>query len=50
MTNGPVEPRADLRVSANELRQYFIALVGEGFTEKQALQIVGAILSNIEQP
>jgi hypothetical protein len=45
MTNGPIEPAADLRQLANTLRQTFLALVQEGFTEQQALTIIGQILA-----
>jgi hypothetical protein len=44
-TGGPVEPSADLRTAAKELRGMFLALTAEGFTEPQALVIVGQILS-----
>lgn len=40
-----MEPSADLRQTANHLRQTFVALVQEGFTEQQALVIIGQILS-----
>lgn len=44
----PIEPSADLRNAANFLRQMFTALINEGFTEQQALTIVGqAIQANI---
>lgn len=45
MSNGPIEPAADLRQLANALRQTFLALVQEGFTEQQALVIIGQILA-----
>jgi len=45
MSNGPIEPAADLREMANILRQYFIALTQEGFTEHQALQIIGTTIA-----
>ncbi len=41
-----VEPSADLRQLASALRQTFIALTMEGFTEQQALTIVGQILAS----
>jgi hypothetical protein len=43
--NGPIEPSADLRQAASALRQMFIALLAEGFDERQALVIVGQILA-----
>jgi hypothetical protein len=45
MNNGPIEPAADLRQIANTVRQMFVALTQEGFTEHQALTIVGQILA-----
>lgn len=43
--NAPQEPSADLRTTANMLRQTFVALTNEGFTERQALVIIGQILA-----
>jgi hypothetical protein len=45
MSNGPVEPTADLRQLANILRQTYLALVQEGFTAQEALVIIGQILA-----
>jgi hypothetical protein len=45
MTNGPIEPNADIRVFAKTMQQMFVALVQEGFTERQALIIIGQILA-----
>jgi hypothetical protein len=45
MTNGPIEPAADLRTMANMIRQAFLALLQEGFTEHQALVIVGQLVT-----
>lgn len=45
MSNGPMEPSADLRASANQLRQMFVALTTEGFTSNEALVIIGTILA-----
>lgn len=39
------EPSADLRQLASTMRQTFVALTDEGFTEQQALQIIGALLA-----
>jgi hypothetical protein len=41
MSNGPIEPNADMRMLANALRQMFLALIQEGFNEHQAMQIIG---------
>ncbi len=45
MNNGPIEPSADLRELANTLRQTYVALTQEGFTEEQALFIIGQIIA-----
>lgn len=50
MPNGPIEPSADIRVAAHAVRQIYLALVTEGFTEQQALTIVGQILAAQKQP
>lgn len=42
--NGPVEPSAEARIGAANLRQTFLALVAEDFTEQQALVIIGQML------
>ncbi|MCX5066664.1 hypothetical protein OOJ91_12320 [Micromonospora lupini] len=41
----PVEPSADLRQFASGVRQMFVALVNEGFTERQALAVIGTALA-----
>ncbi len=41
----PIEPSADLRQMASATHQIYIALTNEGFTEQQALIIVGQIIS-----
>lgn len=38
---GPVEPSADMRTGAKAMREMFLALIAEGFTERQALAIIG---------
>lgn len=43
-SNGPIEPSADLRIGAAQLRQTFLALIAEDFTETQALAIIGQII------
>ena len=35
------EPSAEWRVFASNMRQMFVALMKEGFTERQALAIIG---------
>jgi hypothetical protein len=44
--NGPIEPKAELREMASTLRQMYLALVYEGFTESEALAIIGQILAS----
>lgn len=44
MGNGPVEPSADMRSMAKTVRDAYLALVQEGFTEKQALQITTELM------
>jgi hypothetical protein len=43
--NGPIEPPADMRAAAKQLRSLFISLTNEDFTEQQALVIIGQILA-----
>lgn len=46
-----VEPAADLRLMASMLRQTYLALVREGFTEQQSLTVIGQmILANRPTP
>ena len=45
MTNGPIEPSADVRQAAHAIRQIYLALRHEDFTDQQALVIVGQILA-----
>ena len=43
--NAPQEPSADIRQAASAIRQIFVALMMEGFDERQALVIVGQVLA-----
>lgn len=45
MSNGPIEPAADAREVARAVHQQFVALTQEGFTEHQALVIIGQMIS-----
>ena len=45
MTGGPTEPNADMRVLATTLWQMFVALTQEGFSEQQALVVIGQMLA-----
>jgi hypothetical protein len=40
----PTEPSADIRQAASAMWQMYVALTGEGFSESQALTIVGYAL------
>lgn len=44
--SGGVEPSADIRKAAHQLREMYIALLLEGFTEPQALRIIGYAMSS----
>ena len=44
MSNAPTEPTSDLRQLASVLWQTYVALRAEGFSEPQALTIVGQLL------
>jgi len=44
--NGPIEPAANLRQIAATLHQTFLAFVQEGFTEHQALVVLGQLLAD----
>jgi hypothetical protein len=47
VNQSPIEPSADQRTGAKQLRGMFLALVAEGFTEQQALAIIGqAMVAN----
>lgn len=47
----PKEPAADLRLFASILRQTYMALLAEGFTQQEALTIIGQLLAaNRPQP
>lgn len=50
MSNGPTEPSADLRAAASAVWQMFVALKLEGFTDYQALVIVGQVVSAQMRP
>ncbi len=39
------EPSAELRTAARQLREYYVALIRDGFSETEALRIIGMILS-----
>lgn len=44
--NGPTEPAADQRAAASFMWQMFVALTNEGFTEHQALTILGYMMAS----
>lgn len=39
MTYGGTEPSSDIRTAASAIRQIYVALLSEGFTEAQALTL-----------
>jgi hypothetical protein len=45
VSNGPVEPTADARTFAATCFQFYTALTMEGFTEQQALIIIGQMIA-----
>lgn len=47
---GKTEPSADMRSMAKSLRETFVALRLEGFTENQAIAIIGQMLASIAPP
>lgn len=44
--NAPKEPSADIRQAASALRQMYVALIAEGFDERQTLIIIGQVLAS----
>jgi hypothetical protein len=44
-TGGPKEPSADIRTLASVLRQTYLALIAEGFSEAEAMAIIGQTLA-----
>jgi hypothetical protein len=46
---GPVEPSADLRTFARMSYEMFVALAAEGFTEQQALTIIGQVIAGSQR-
>lgn len=40
-----IEPPADLRTGAKQLRQLFIALINEDFSKSEALAIIGHVIA-----
>lgn len=45
LPNPPREPSSDMRQAARALHETFTALINEGFTERQALAVIGQILA-----
>lgn len=43
-SNGPQEPNAEARIGAANLRQIYLALTAEDFTEQQALTIIASMM------
>lgn len=44
-----LEPNAQQRTAARELYMFFVALVQQGFTEAQALTLVGNLLESSDE-
>ena len=44
-SNGPIEPSANIREFSHTMREFFLGLIQEGFTEPQALVIIGQLLA-----
>jgi len=40
-----VEPRAEIRMAAHELRELYVALLAAGFDQAQALTILGHLVA-----
>lgn len=43
--NGPEEPSADMREFARICRDMYVGLLQEGFTEREALAILGQVIA-----
>lgn len=41
MSNFPIEPSAEVRALAHNLRELYLALLAEGFTIGEAMTIIG---------
>lgn len=48
-TDAPVEASADVRAGAKAIREQFLALVAEGFTESQALALIQGMLAGAQR-
>jgi len=46
VSNGPIEPPAGMRSAGREIYQLFVSLTQGGFTEDQALRVIGHMLAN----
>lgn len=47
MRDNPIEPSAAQRQAAKELRAMHLALIEEGFTETEALKIIGYVIAGL---
>lgn len=45
MASAPIEPSADMRAFAHTTREMYLALIAEGFTEREAFNIVGVTIA-----
>jgi len=49
MSRPPVEPSAEMRVAAHAMREMYLALLEQGFTEHQVYRIIAAVLRDQQQ-
>jgi hypothetical protein len=45
MSNHPEEASADMRSMARMMRDMYVALIAEGFTDQQAVQLLGQTIA-----
>jgi len=50
VTGPPMEPAGELRIGAAQLYAAFYSLTEAGFTDHQALYLVGVLLDNGKRP
>lgn len=48
--DGPADPFSELQQAAASLHELFVSYVGAGFTEQQAIYLVGQILRPHPEP
>jgi hypothetical protein len=45
-----MEPSADTRQAAHQVRELYVALLAEGFTPREALVIIGQVIASGSRP